>query len=123
MWVHRDEGINCGGLEMTQDSERVGILVKEEISGKVVEVKRKSDRIIAIVLTLGREVMRIMYAYGPQRGRPDAEKVHFYDKVGSEWDLGSSSEIMISLGNFNGHLGKCAEVFEDVHGEWYWEKK
>ena len=37
----------------------VGILVKEKISGNVVEVRRKSDRVMAIVLTLGREVMRV----------------------------------------------------------------
>ena len=34
----------------------------------------------------------------------------------SEWDLESSSEIIISLGNFNGHVGKCVESFEGVHG-------
>ena len=34
-----------------------------------------------------------------------------------EWDLGSSSEIIVSLGNFNGHAGKCAEGFEGEHGE------
>ena len=67
----------------------VGILVKEKISGNVVEVRRKSDRVIVIVLTLGREVMRVICAYGPQSGRPDAEKVRFYDEMGSEWDLGS----------------------------------
>ena len=32
--------------------------MKEEISGNVVEIGRKSDRVIAIVLTLDREVMR-----------------------------------------------------------------
>ena len=37
----------------------VGILVKEEISGNVVEVRRKSNRVMAIVLTLGREEMCI----------------------------------------------------------------
>ena len=95
----------------------VGILVKEEISGNVVEVRRKSDRVMAIVLTLGREVMRVICAYGPQSGRPDAEKVRFYDEMGSEWDLGSSSEIIVSLGDFNGHVGKYAEGFEGVHGE------
>ena len=94
----------------------VGILVKEEISGNVVEVRRKSDRVIVIVLTLGREVMRVICAYGPQSGRPDAEKVRFYDEMGSEWDLGSCSEIIVSLGDFNGHVGKCAEGFEGVHG-------
>ena len=27
-----------------------------------------------------------------------------------------SSEIIVSLGNFNGYVGKCAEGFEDIHG-------
>ena len=31
--------------------------MKEETSGNVMEVRRKSDRVMAIVLTLGREVM------------------------------------------------------------------
>ena len=35
--------------------------------------------------------------------------------MGSEWDLGSSSEIIVSLGDFNGHVGKYAEGFEGVH--------
>ena len=51
------------------------------------EVRRKSDRVMAIVLTLGREVMRVICAYGPQSGRPDAEKDHFYDKMASEWEV------------------------------------
>ena len=74
----------------------VGILVKEEISGNVVEVRRKSERVVAFVLTLGREMMRIICAYRPQSGRPDAGKVRFCDEMGSEWDLGSSSEIIVS---------------------------
>ena len=93
----------------------VGILLKEEISGNVVEVRRKSDQIMAIVLTLGREVMCVICAYGPQSGRPDEEKVHFYDETGSEWELGSCNEIIVSLGNFNGHVGKYAEGFEGVY--------
>ena len=30
--------------------------------------------------------------------------------------MGSSSEIIVSLGHFNGHVRKCAEGFEGVHG-------
>ena len=45
--------------------------MKEEISRNVVEVGRKSNRIMAIVLTLGREVMRIICANGPQSTRLD----------------------------------------------------
>ena len=80
------------------------------------KIKKKSDRVMTIVLTLGREVMQIVCAYGPQSRRPDTEKNRFYDKMASEWDLVSSSEIIVSLGDFNGHLGKCAEGFEGVHG-------
>ena len=47
--------------------------------------------------------MRVICAYVPQSGRPDAEKVRFYDEMGSEWDLGSCREIIVSLGDFNGH--------------------
>ena len=30
--------------------------------------------------------------------------------------MGSSSEIIVSLGDFNGHMGKCFEGFKGVHG-------
>ena len=44
------------------------------------------------------------------------KKVCFYDEVVSEWDFKSSSEIIVSLGYFSGHMGKCAEGFEGVYG-------
>ena len=102
---------------MIQDL-KVGILVKEEIFGNV-EIGRKSNRVMPIVLTLGTEVMQIICAHRLQSERPDTEKVCFYDKMGSEWGLESSSEIMVSLGDFNGYMGKCAQGFESVHGEWH----
>ena len=74
LWWSRDDA-GFGGVE---------ILVKEEISGNFVEVRRKSDRVMAIVLTLGREVMHIICAYGPQSGRPDVKKVRLYDEMASE---------------------------------------
>ena len=38
----------------------VGVLVKEELCEKVVEVQRKSDRVMTVVMTLEEEVVRIM---------------------------------------------------------------
>ena len=67
--------------------------------------------------------MRVICAYEPQSGRPDAEKVHFYDEMGSEWDLGSSCEIIVSLEDVNGHVGKYAKDFEGVHGGMVLEKE
>ena len=70
---------------------------------------------MAIVLTLGREVMQMICAYELQSKRPHAEKFHFYHEGGSKRDFRSSSEIIVSLGDFNGHVGKCAEGFEGVY--------
>ena len=67
---------------------------------------------MAIVLTLGREVMRIVCGYEPQSGRPDTEKVRFYDEMANEWDFGSSSEIIASLGDFNGHVRNVLTVLK-----------
>ena len=47
----------------------VKILMKEEIFRNVVAVKRKSNGGMAIVLTIGREMIRTICAYGPQSGR------------------------------------------------------
>ena len=60
--------------------------------------------------------MQIICVNGPQSGRPGTEKACYHDEMASEWDLGSSSEIIVTLGDFNGHVGKCAEGFEGVHG-------
>ena len=55
--------------------------------------------------------------------RKNVLKNGFNDEVASEWNFGSSSEIIISLGDFNEHVGKCAEGFEGVHGRNIIEKK
>ena len=56
-------------------------------------------------------------AYEPQTERPDTEKVRFYNEMASKLDFGSSSEIIVTLGDFNRHVGKCAQGFEGVYGE------
>ena len=92
--------------------EAVGVLVKEELCEKVVEVQRKRDRVMA----LEEEVVRITCVYGLQSGRTGAEKEQFYDDLRSEWDLNSISELVLGMGDFNGHVGKRIEGYEGVHG-------
>ena len=61
--------------------------MKEQISGNFAKVRRKSDRVLAIVLTLGRKVMQIVCVYEPQSEKPDTEKFCFYGEMVIEWDL------------------------------------
>ena len=40
------------------------ILVKEELSKKIVQVRKKSDRVMAVVLVFEEEVMGVLCVYG-----------------------------------------------------------
>jgi len=82
----------------------------------VVEVRRKSDRVMATVMTFGAKVIRVISAYRPQAGRSLDEKNLFYDNLGSEYELQGTNEMVFGLGDFNGHVGKQIEGCEGVHG-------
>ena len=90
--------------------------MKEGLCEKVVEVRRRSDRVMTVVMVLEEEVLRIICVYGPQSGRTAAEKEHFYDDLRSEWDLHSVGELVLGMGDFNVHVGKQSEGYEDVYG-------
>ena len=72
-------------------------MVKEELCEKVVEVRRRCDRVMTVVMVLEEEVLRIICVYGPQSGRMAAEKEHFYDDLRSEWDLHSVDELVLGI--------------------------
>ena len=63
---------------------------------------------MTVVMTLEEEVVRIICVYGLQSGRTGAEKGRFYD-LRNEWDLYSMGELVLGMGNFNGHIGKWIE--------------
>ena len=71
----------CGNDDKTGG---VGILVKEELCEKAVEVRRRCDRVMAIELVFEEEVVRVICAYAPQSGKPDAEKERFYEEMARE---------------------------------------
>ena len=105
----------CGNDDKTGG---VGILVKQELCENVVEARRRCDKVMAIGLVFGKEVVRVICAYAPQSGKPDAEKERFYEEMASEWSMANTNELVLGLGDFNGYAGKCAEGFEGIHGEY-----
>ena len=80
------------------------------------EIRRSSDRVIVVVLAFEQEVLRVICGYAPQCGRPITEKVKFYDEMCTEWDLRGNDELVLGMGDFNGHVGKNIDGFEGVHG-------
>jgi exonuclease III len=104
LWWKGDDG--TGG---------VGVMVKE-LMNKVVEVRRKSARVIVVVMVIAKVTVRVISGYAPQQGRMEEEKDQFYDDVSEEIGQAASDEFVMLLGDVNGHVGANAEGYEGVHG-------
>ena len=63
--------------ENNHGTGRVGILGKEELCEKVVEVRRKSDRVMAMMLVFEEEVIRVICAYATRLEDQSARKINF----------------------------------------------
>ena len=94
----------------------VGILVREDLCMNVVEINRISDKVMVVVIIFGKKVVRIVCSYAPQGGRSMSEKEKFYEEMGRGCEVENANEVLICLGDFNGHIGKKVDGFEGVHG-------
>ena len=75
-----------------------------------------SDRIILLRLIIRKTVYTLVNVYAPQQGRPEAEKDRFYDQLNAVLAKMPLSEVLIPDGDWNGHVGRAADGFEEVHG-------
>ena len=94
----------------------VGVFVAEEWIEKVFEVQRVSDRIILIKLIVGQLVLTILSVYAPQSGLSDEVKDQFFDQLRAVTAKIPSSELLFTCGDFNGHVGRAATGYGEVHG-------
>ena len=93
----------------------VGILLAEKWVEAIFDAKRVSDRIMLIKLVVGKSIVTVLSVYAPQAGLDDSVKDLFYENL--QWTLPkiSASEILFVCGDFNGHIGKNADGYEEVH--------
>ena len=69
-----------------------------------------------MVLIFEKEIKRVIRAYGPQSGRPNSEKDRFYNEMSCKWDLQNLGEMVFGLDDFNRHVERRIDSFENVHG-------
>ena len=67
------------GVKITTNG--VGILVKSDLVERVVDVKRKSDRILSIKLVVGSKVLNVVSVYAPQVGLDEETKRLFWEDL------------------------------------------
>ena len=94
----------------------VGILLAEKWVDKVFKVERFTDRIMLLKLIIGNAVLTFIALYAPQVGLPEADKVQFFDQLQATCTTIPSSEVLICLGDWNGHVGAAAGGYGNVHG-------
>ncbi|ESO01830.1 hypothetical protein HELRODRAFT_161001 [Helobdella robusta] len=96
----------------------VGVMVREELVEKVLEVRRRSNGVIVVVMVFGKVIVRVISGYAPQQSRKEVEKDRFYDDVSDEIGQAGLNEFVVLLGDLNGHVGADADGYEGVHGGW-----
>ena len=71
---------------------------------------------MVVVIIFGKKVVKIVCAYAPQGGRSMSEKEKFYEEMARGCEVENANEVLICLGDLNGHIGKEVDGFEGLHG-------
>ena len=94
----------------------VGVLVASELADRIIRVERISDRVIAVDLVIGEQIVKVVSCYAPQAGRSQIEKEEFWRQVeGVIMNTDINQEVIVG-GDMNGHVGQVANGFHEVHG-------
>ncbi|XP_056685835.1 uncharacterized protein [Spinacia oleracea] len=100
----------------TRGRNGVGILIDRDYIDDVVDVSRKSDRIMSIKLVIGDEVVTIVSTYAPQAGLDASTRHEFWEDLEEVVQRVPRSEKLIIGGDLNGHVGSSRDGFESIHG-------
>jgi len=94
----------------------VGILVEKELANLVVEVRHKSDRIMAIKVLVDSAFMNVVSVYAPQVGLLEDMKKLFWEDLDMVIQDVPRSEKLFIGGDFNSHIGMESVGYDAVHG-------
>ena len=96
----------------------IGIVLREELAESVLEVKRVSDRLMAMKLEINGSILNIVSAYAPQVNYSMEEKNDFWEDLDGLIE-GISKEERIVLGaDLNGHVGEGNIEDEEIMGRY-----
>ena len=90
-------------------------LVDKELVDFVVEVRHKSDRIMAIKVVVGLEILNVVSVYAPQISFPDDIKKRFWEDFDMVIQEVPRSEKLFVGGDFNGHIGVEVGRYDTAH--------
>ena len=80
--------------------------MREELAESVLEVKRVSNRLMAMKLEVKGFILNIVSAYAPQVNNSMEEKNDFLEDLDGLRESISKKERIVLVANLNGHVGK-----------------
>ena len=96
----------------------IGIVLKEELAESVLEVKRVSDRLMAMKLEVKRSILNIVSAYAPQVNYSMEEKNDFWEDLDGLIESISKEERIVLGADLNGHVGEGNIGDEEIMGRY-----
>ena len=96
----------------------IGIVLREELAESVLEVKRVSNRLMAMKLEVNGSILNIVSAYAPQVNYSMEEKNDFWEDLDGLIESISKEERIVLGADHNGHVGKGNIVDEKIMGRY-----
>ena len=93
----------------------VGIVLNSKMKEELVEVERKSSRLMRIKIMLSQEALNVVSAYAPQAGCDDAEKESFWREMDEVTTSIPEDKRVVVGGDLNGHIGTSNRVISRIH--------
>ena len=87
----------------------IGIVMREELAEGVLEVKRVSDRLMAMKLDIKGSILNIVSAYAPLVNNSMEEKNHFWEDLDGLIESISKEERIVLGADLNGHVGNIED--------------
>ena len=96
----------------------IGIVVREELVESVLEVKRVSDRLMAMKLEVKGSILNIVSAYASQVNYSMEEKNDFWEDLDGLIESISTEERIVLGADLNGHVGEGNIGDEKIMGRY-----
>ena len=96
----------------------VVIMLSKKIREALVQVSRRSERVMSVKLSEGNTNLTVVSAYASQVECEDVEKDKFWKELDQEINFVSKNENTIIGGDLNEHVGQDLERVERWHGGW-----
>src|SRR3989442_13308561 len=94
----------------------VGVLVAEKWVERLIEVKKMSERMMLLRVSIGANILNVISGYASQVGCSIEDKEEFLLALSRLVDETGQEESLVIGGDMNGHVGAKAAGYEGVRG-------